>query len=219
MLIYKALTITGIISISLLTGCFGAKPEAELYVAFENAMKQEKMVSEDAKKLEVLEKQGQELYNQIINDGKDSNQAIMPKLEQATKNIDEREKVWNKEKEAFGKAQEEVKSVHKTIDKMEDAALQKQAKNIQDIYKKRYASFSKINDSYQKLMKSERELYKSLGEKETNLKKVSEKIKGVNQMNEDIQREKEKFNRYTQEYNKEKLDLYKQAKIKIKEEK
>ncbi|OFD38106.1 hypothetical protein BWGOE2_48350 [Bacillus mycoides] len=36
---------------------------------------------------------------------------------------------------------------------MEDAALQKQAKNIQDIYKKRYASFSKINDSYQKLIK------------------------------------------------------------------
>ncbi|AJH19989.1 YkyA family protein [Bacillus mycoides] len=216
---YKALAITGIISISLLTGCFGAKPEAELYVAFENAMKQEKMVSEDAKKLEVLEKEGQELYNQIINEGKDSNQAIMPKLEQATKSIDEREKIWNKEKEAFGKAQEEVKLVHKTIDKMEDAALQKQAKNIQDIYKKRYASFSKINDSYQKLMKSERELYKSLGEKETNLKKVSEKIKGVNQMNEDIQREKEKFNRYTQEYNKEKLDFYKQAKIKMKEEK
>lgn len=216
---YKALAITGIISISLLTGCFGAKPEAELYVAFENAMKQEKMVSEDAKKLEVLEKEGQELYNQIINEGKDSNQAIMPKLEQATKSIDEREKVWNKEKEAFGKAQEEVKLVHKTIDKMEDLTLQKQAKNIQDIYKKRYASFSKINDSYQKLMKSERELYKSLGEKETNLKKVSEKIKGVNQMNEDIQREKEKFNRYTQEYNKEKLDFYKQAKIKMKEEK
>ncbi|EOO69769.1 hypothetical protein EXW49_24060 [Bacillus mycoides] len=216
---YKALAITGIISISLLTGCFGAKPEAELYVAFENATKQEKKVSEDVKKLEVLEKQGQELYNQIINDGKDSNQAIMPKLEQATKNIDDREKVWNKEKEAFGKAQEEVKSVHKTIDKMEDAALQKQAKKIQDIYKKRYASFSKMNDSYQKLMKSERELYKSLGEKETNLKKVSEKIKGVNQMNEDIQREKEKFNRYTQEYNKEKLDFYKQAKIKMKEEK
>ncbi|TKI85585.1 YkyA family protein [Bacillus mycoides] len=216
---YKALAITGIISISLLTGCFGTKPEAELFVAYENATKQEKTVSEDVKKLEVLEKEGQELYNQIINEGKDSNQAIMPKLEQATKSIDEREKVWNKEKEAFGKAQEEVKSVHKTIDKMEDAALQKQAKNIQDIYKKRYASISKINDSYQKLMKSERELYKSLGEKETNLKKVSEKIKGVNQMNEDIQREKEKFNRYTQEYNKEKLDFYKQAKIKIKDEK
>ncbi|MBJ8017145.1 YkyA family protein [Bacillus mycoides] len=218
-MIYKALTITGIISISLLTGCFGAKPEAELYVAFENAMKQEKMVSEDVKKLEVLEKEGQELYNQIINEGKDSSQAIMPKLEQATKSIDEREKVWNKEKEAFGKAQEEVKLVHKNIDKMEDAALQKQAKNIQDIYKKRYASFSKINDSYQKLMKSERELYKSLGEKETNLKKVSEKIKDINQMNEEIQREKESFNEYTKEYNKEKLAFYKQAKIKIKDEK
>ncbi|WP_242315082.1 YkyA family protein [Bacillus cereus group sp. BfR-BA-01355] len=216
---YKALAITGIISISLLTGCFGAKPEAELYVALENATKQEKTVSEDVKKLEVLEKQGQELYNQIINDGKDSNQAIMPKLEQATKNINDREKVVKKEKEAFGKAQEEVKSVHKTIDKMEGAALQKQAKNIQDIYKKRYTSFSQINDSYQKLMEFEREVYKSLGEKETNLKKISEKIKGVNQMNEEIQREKEKFNGYTKEYNKEKLDFYKQAKIKIKEEK
>ena len=57
-------------------------------------------------------------------------------------------------KRSFWKSTEEVKSVHKSIDRMEDAVLQKQAKNIQDIYKKRYASFSKINDSYRKINKN-----------------------------------------------------------------
>lgn len=37
--------------------------------------------------------------------------------------------------------------------------------------------------------------------------------------NEEMQLEKEKFNGFTKEYNKEKLDLYKKANIKVKEEK
>ncbi|MGR5991393.1 YkyA family protein [Bacillus paranthracis] len=50
------------------------------------------------KKLETLEKEGQELYNQIVQEGKDNNQTVKEKLNQAVKNTDEREKVLKKRK-------------------------------------------------------------------------------------------------------------------------
>ena len=97
---YNKIAIVAALSMTLLAGCFGPKPEEELYVAFENAAKQEKPMFEDAKKLEALEKEGQTLYGQIVQEGKDNNQAVKEKLDQAMKNTAERRKVIDKEKEA-----------------------------------------------------------------------------------------------------------------------
>ncbi|MDM5154522.1 YkyA family protein [Bacillus sp. DX1.1] len=216
---YRKLALVGALSVGLLSGCFGSKPEEDLYVAFENAAKQEKTLFEDAKKLETLEKKGQELYVQIIKEGKDQNEIVAQKLDQAATNIDDREKVLKSEKDSLDKAQKETKSVQSHVNKIEDKNLQKQATEVQEAYKNRYGAFQKMNDSYVKSMTLEKELYTKLRVKETKLKEISEKVKAVNQLNEEIQKEKEKFNRYTKEYNEEKLAFYKEAKIKIKEEK
>lgn len=53
MLKYSKLAIVTALSMTLLAGCFGPKPEEELYVAFENAAKQEKTMFEDAKNLKL----------------------------------------------------------------------------------------------------------------------------------------------------------------------
>ncbi|MDM5188230.1 YkyA family protein [Bacillus sp. DX4.1] len=218
-MIYRKLALVGVLSVGLLSGCFGTKPEEDLYVAFENAAKQEKTLFEDAKKLETLEKKGQELYVQIIQEGKDQNEVVAQKLDQGTTNIDDREKVLKSEKDSLDKAQKETKSVQNHVNKIEDKNLQKQATKVQEAYKNRYDAFQKMNDSYVKSMMLEKELYTKLRAKETKLKEISEKVKAVNQLNEEMQKEKEKFNRYTKEYNEEKLAFYKEAKIKIKEEK
>ncbi len=84
MLKYSKLAIVTTLSMILLAGCFGPKPEEELYVAFENAAKQEKQCLK-MQKLETLEKEGQELYNQIVQEGKDNNQTVKEKLNQAVK--------------------------------------------------------------------------------------------------------------------------------------
>lgn len=74
-----------------------------------------------------------------------------------------------------------------------------------------------MNGSYKKSLVIEKELYEKL--KETKLKEISEKVKAYNVINEETLKEKEKFNQYTTEYNKKKLNFYKDAKIKIKEQK
>ena len=65
-------------------------------------------------KLEQLEKQGQEIF-------------IMKKIEQATANVDDREKLKS-EKEMLEKAQKETKSVQSNIEKIEDKKLQNKQK-------------------------------------------------------------------------------------------
>jgi len=216
---YRKLALVGALSVGLLSGCFGEKPEENLFVAFENAAKQEKSLFEDAKKLETLEKQGQELYAQIIKEGKEHNEAVAPKLDQAVLNVGEREKILKNEKDALEKAQKETNSVQSNVEKIEDKKIQKQAKKVEEAYKNRYDAFQKMNESYMKSMAIEKELYAELKVKETKLKEIGEKVKAVNQLTEEMQKEKEKFNGYTKEYNEGKLAFYKEAKIKVKEQK
>ncbi|PED09252.1 YkyA family protein [Bacillus pseudomycoides] len=216
---YRKLALVGALSVGLLSGCFGEKPEENLFFAFENAAKQEKSLFEDAKKLETLEKQGQELYAQIIKEGKEHNEAVAQKLDQAVSNVGEREKILKNEKDALEKAQKETNSVQSNVEKIEDKKIQKQAKKVEEAYKNRYDAFQKMNESYVKSMAIEKELYAKLKVKETKLKEIGEKVKAVNQLTEEMQKEKEKFNGYTKEYNEGKLAFYKEAKIKVKEQK
>ncbi|MGR5975812.1 YkyA family protein [Bacillus paranthracis] len=103
---YGKVAVVGALSVGLLTGCFGEKPEENLYTAFETAATQEKSLVDEAKKLEKLEKEGQELYSQILQEGKDHNDAVMKKIEQATANVDDREKTLKNEKEMLEKSSE-----------------------------------------------------------------------------------------------------------------
>ncbi|MDR4985048.1 hypothetical protein CN491_10040 [Bacillus cereus] len=216
---YGKVAVVGVLSVGLLTGCFGEKPEETLYTAFETAATQEKSLVDEAKKLEDLEKQGQELYSQILQEGKDHNEAVMKKIEQATANVDDREKALKNEKEMLEKAQKETKSVQSNIEKLEDKKLQKQAKAVEESYKNRYDAFQKMNENYTKALATEKELYEKLKVKETKLKEIGEKVKAVNELNVEAQKSKEQFNNYTKEYNDNKLAFYKDAQIKIKEQK
>ncbi|MES5926345.1 YkyA family protein [Bacillus cereus group sp. MG9] len=214
---YGKVAVVGVLSVGLLSGCFGEKPEENLHTAFEAAATQEKSLVEDTKKLEQLEKQGQELYSQILQEGKEHNEAVTKKIEQATTNVDEREKVLKNERELLEKAQKETKSVQSNIEKLEDKKLQKQAKAVEESYKNRYDAFQKMNENYTKALATEKELYEKLKVKETKLKEIGENVKTVNELNMETQKAKEQFNTHTKEYNDNKLAFYKDAQIKIKE--
>ncbi|MEX0135216.1 YkyA family protein [Bacillus nitratireducens] len=216
-MIYRKLALITALSVTLLSGCLGQKPEANLYVAFENAAKQEKTMYEDTKKLAELEKQGQELYTQITLEGKENNQVVKEKLDQSVTNINDREKVLEKEKATLENAQNEVKSVDKYIKKLEDKKSQEQAEKVQDMYKNRAESFKKLHDDYKNSLQLEQELYKMLQAKDEKLKSIQEKVKMLNQSYEQILSNKDRFNTYTNEYNQKKLAFYKQANIKINE--
>ncbi|HDR7850067.1 TPA: YkyA family protein [Bacillus toyonensis] len=216
-MIYRNLAFITVLSVTLLSGCLGAKPEEKLYEAFESATKKEITLSVNTNKLATLEEQGLELYNQITLEGKENNQVVKEKIDQAVTNIHDRKKVLEKEKATLDNAQNEVKSVDKYIKRLEDKKLQEQAEKVQDMYKKRAESFKKLHDDYGKSLQLEQELYNMLQTKDEKLKSIHEKVKMLNQSYEQILSNKDRFNTYTNEYNQKKLAFYKQANIKIKE--
>ncbi|PEO53575.1 hypothetical protein COI41_31065 [Bacillus toyonensis] len=216
-MIYRNLAFITVLSVTLLSGCLGAKPEEKLYEAFESATTKEITLSVNTNKLATLEEQGLELYNQITLEGKENNQVVKEKIDQAVTNIHDRKKVLEKEKATLENAQNEVKSVDKYIKRLEDKKLQEQAEKVQDMYKKRAESFKKLHDDYGKSLQLEQELYNMLQTKDEKLKSIHEKVKMLNQSYEQILSNKDRFNTYTNEYNQKKLAFYKQANIKIKE--
>ncbi|MFE6588665.1 YkyA family protein, partial [Bacillus mobilis] len=86
-------------------------------------------------------------------------------------------------------------------------------------YKNRYDAFQKMNENYTKALVTEKELYEKLKVKETKLKEIGEKVKAVNESTVEAQKSKEQFNNFTKEYNDSKLAFYKDAEIKIKDQK
>ncbi|KIP26834.1 cell-wall binding lipofamily protein [Bacillus thuringiensis serovar morrisoni] len=96
--------------VGVLSGCSGKNPEKQLYTTFENTASKEKLLVNNKKKLEHLETKTQELYSQILQDGKENNESVTGKIDQAMANIDEREKIINKEKDLLENEQKKVKS-------------------------------------------------------------------------------------------------------------
>ncbi|PFX65167.1 YkyA family protein, partial [Bacillus toyonensis] len=199
-MIYRNLAFITVLSVTLLSGCLGAKPEEKLYEAFESATTKEITLSVNTNKLATLEEQGLELYNQITLEGKENNQVVKEKIDQAVTNIHDRKKVLEKEKATLENAQNEVKSVDKYIKRLEDKKLQEQAEKVQDMYKKRAESFKKLHDDYGKSLQLEQELYNMLQTKDEKLKSIHEKVKMLNQSYEQILSNKDRFNTYTNEY-------------------
>ena len=85
----------------------------------------------------------------------------MRKIEQATANVNDREKVLKNEKEMLEKAQKETKSVQSNIEKLEDKKIQKQAKAVEESYKNRYDAFQKMNENYTKALATEKNYMKN----------------------------------------------------------
>lgn len=215
----KKVLMAGILLVGVLSGCSVKNPEKQLYTTFENTTSKEKLLVNNKKKLESLETKNQELYSQILKDGKANNELVTGKIDQAMANIDEREKIINKEKDLLENEQKKVQSHQSYIDKIKDGKLKKQANKVKDSYEKRYQSFIKIKKNYINLLKEEKQLFEKLKIKETNLKEITEKVNAVNKLNSEIQKEKENFNTITQEYNAAKITFYKGANIQVKEEK
>lgn len=218
-LIFRKVVLIGILSIGFLGGCLGAKPEEEIYIALESAANQEKELFDYVELFNGFEAKSQKLYNQIIQEGKEQNKTVMPKIEQAIATVNEREKLLEKEKDVLEKARKEIQSIRSYINKIDDQKLKKQAEKVEEVYIDRYESFQKLNKIHTKTLLTEKELYEKFKEKETKLKEISENVKAVNVLNEETTKEKEQFNQYTKEYNERKLKFYKDAKIKVKEEK
>ncbi|MBU5220714.1 YkyA family protein [Bacillus albus] len=216
---YKNRILIGLLSLNLLSGCSSEKAEDTLYRLFEAAAQQEKDLSNHVIKLKNFETQDQNMYEQILKEGKKDNILVTEKINKVFKNLNERKEILKKEEEIIDASLAKFKNTSMYIKKLENKVLQQQAQQVKELYQSRYKAFKNMKDKYLKLLGAEKELYEKLKTKDTNLKKIKEKVGEINNLHTDIKIQIEKFNNYTQKYNEEKLNFYKQANLNIKVQK
>ncbi|EJR80227.1 YkyA family protein [Bacillus cereus group sp. MYBK249-1] len=216
---YKNRILIGLLSLNLLSGCSSEKTEDTLYRLFEAAAEQEKDLANNVIKLKNFEMQDQNMYEQILKEGKKDNTLVTEKINKVFKNLNDRKEILKTEEEIIDAGLAEFKNTSMYIKRLKDKVLQEQAQQVKELYQSRYKAFKNMNDKYLKLLGAEKELYEKLKTKDTNLKRIKEKVEEINKLHKDIEIQVEKFNHSTQKYNEEKLIFYNQANLNIKVQK
>lgn len=214
---YKRIALSTAVLLFLLSGCFGPKPEEELYAVFEDAVKQETTLFEEAKALAALEQKNAQLYDSILQGGQEDSNQVKGAVEQAVQGLKERASILEKEKKALEKARNKMKEADQYIRKIEDKKLSKQAAKVVSLYEERFTAFVHMHGAYGKALASEEKLYGMLQTKTEKLKTITEQVKEVNGLYADMQTHNGAFNQLTQQYNQEKVRFYKQANFRIQE--
>lgn len=207
----KKVAISILLSLSLLSGCFGMAPEEELYRIFEDATRQEASMLKHAKILTELEQQNIQLYSRILNEGQSSNESVQPLIEQAIQEISKREQALNEERAIMQHVSEKIKEAREPIKQIDDKKLHKQAQGVAVLYEQRVQRFMNMYDSYKQALTQEQKLYDMLRSDTEQIKSISDQVKEVNRLYADKQTHNQDFNELTRQYNESKIKFYREA--------
>ncbi|MBS4207776.1 YkyA family protein [Bacillus sp. FJAT-50079] len=203
-----------LISIAIIfSGCVSA--EETIYQSLEGVVKKEKDFEDQQAPLAKLEAAEKNLFDEIMALGMKEFNQITQKADEALKNLDEREELMKKEKEALDAAKQEFNTVVKEMDKIKGDKLQKQAKELQTLMENRYESYDKIFTAYNQGLEEDRKIYQLLKNEDLKLEELEEQIQLVNDTFATVMEANDEFNEQTEIFNEAKLNFYKAAGINV----
>lgn len=209
--------VAGVIS---LAGCLDKQTaEEKMFDELEKVVSIEKDFEDQQNPLVELEKQEKKIYEQIISLGMKEYDQIVKLSDEALQIADKRKEHIDKEKESIKESEKEFENVTAIIEEIEDAPLKKQATELQETMKERYAIHDELYKNYTQGLQYDKELYEMLKDKELSFEKLEEQINKVNQVYETVLNNNQEFNDITDQYNKEKMAFYKEAGIEVSNEK
>ncbi|WP_273125153.1 YkyA family protein [Bacillus weihaiensis] len=201
----------------ILVGCLGPSPEEKIYQKLEKVVSLEKSFQEQQEPLLALEKEENELFNQIMDLGMKEFDQVVSLSNQALEMIDEREEKMQVENESILASKEEFKGITLEMEKIEDEDTLEILENLQTTMENRYESYETLYNHYSTSIKLDKELYEMLQNEELTMEELEEQISKINDSYEKVMNENEIFNGYTEEYNQLKIDFYQKAGLNVKE--
>lgn len=205
--------VTAVFSIA---GCVNQQtPEEKMFERLEKVVSIEKDFEDQQDPLVQLEKQEKKLYEQIISLGMKEYDQIVKLADEALEIADKRSEHIEKEKESIKKSEQEFEKVSGIIPEIKEPSLKKQASQLQETMKERYAIHEKLYTNYKQGLQYDKELYGMLKDKELSFEKLEEQINKVNEVYEKVLKNNKDFNDKTDQYNKEKMTFYKKAGIEV----
>lgn len=199
-----------------LSGCLNQKTTPQkMYDVMEKVVTAEASFESQQDPLVLAEKKEKQLYDKIISLGMKEYDQIVKLSDEALKLVDERNTLMSKETESIDKSKVQFKKLLPYIDKLEDAAMKKDATELYDVMMERYKLHNQLQKNYTLAVTYDKELYRMFKAKDLTIEQIENQINKINETYTEVYKINEQFNIKTQKYNELKLGFYKKAGFKI----
>lgn len=165
--------------------------------------------SKNYTELRTLMKNEHDLYNKIIENGKEDASLVKDTIKEAKNTIKKSEVLIENTKDTLAESYKVTGKSFPFAKKIRDEKLKKQALEMTSLYKKRYELFQDMIQSYEKVIKLEYTLYDKLDSKKHTIKEIHASIAKLEKEYKDVNALEEEINKCTKKYNKVKQEFYK----------
>ncbi|MBD7970188.1 YkyA family protein [Paenibacillus gallinarum] len=177
--------------------------------AMEDTVNTENQMQEYLQKIADLEGQDLELYDLIMEQGKDADAKLDDLLEDALKHVDDRKEHLESAKQIMDAAKAKSKSWRSALDVYNNDAKEQEmvqkADQLWNDYEARQATFGEFYEQYNLSLAKDKELYVLLEEQDEaiTLSKLKSKVSERNKAFAKANKLKQQFNKETSVFNKE----------------
>lgn len=177
--------------------------------AMEETVNTENQMQEHLQQIADLESQDLELYDLIMEQGKDADAKLDDLLQDALKHVEDRKEYLETAKQIMDAAKVKSESWRAALDvynkDAKEQEMYQKADQLWNDYEARQATFGDFYEQYNKSLAKDKELYVLLEEKdeEVSLTKLKSKVSERNKAFAAANKLKERFNKETSAFNKE----------------
>ncbi|WP_176215212.1 YkyA family protein [Cytobacillus gottheilii] len=186
-----------------------------MYTVLENVVEAEKEFEEQQTPLVQLEKQEQELYDQIIALSMKEFEEIQSLSDEALSSAAQREEHMEAEKQSIDASKEEFQKIPEIIDEIEEEELKSEAQQLYDTMMERYDLHDTLYAQYSEALNNDKKLYELFKTEDLTLDQLEEQITMINESYEQVLQTNEDFNEKTANYNDIKLSFYQAAGLEV----
>lgn len=199
----------------IMSGCFNGSPEEKIQKILEKTAEKESDFNEHQEPLNELEKKEKEQYEKIIKLGMDEYEQIVELSDEATKNLEQREAIIEKEQTSMQNSKEEFKKIDEQIGKIEDEKVKKEATEMEKVMTERYDTYDSLYEAYRQSLDYDRELYELFKKEDLKMDELQGQIKKINTSYAKVLKANKQFNALTEKSNQKKESFYDRSGIEM----
>lgn len=198
----------------LVSGCVSS--DEKIYEALEQTAVKESDFEKLQQPLADLELKEKSLFDEMMALGMKDFEEITKLADEAIGNLDQRESLMKKEKEAMDASKSQFDQFNSQINQIKDEKVKKQAEQLKKVMEDRYESHENLYKSYLDGLAEDRKIYNLIKDKELKIEDLEVQIESTNKVYEKVFTYNEEFNLLTEKFNEAKASFYKEAGINAK---
>lgn len=199
----------------ILSACSGTSPQEKIYEHLEEAVSLEIGFEEQQDEITALEKQEQQIYNQIIELDMSEFEQVKELSQEAIDIIEQRSEKIALEQESISASREEFEKIDDLINDLKDDEVRDKAEELYKVMIERYEAYDVLHDAYIRSLEEEEKLYTLLQNEDVSEEELKDQIAEINNTYQEVIDGNEQFNTNTVTYNELKKEFYEVADIKV----